>query len=487
MYSIIKIINSLDEESKRAFVQWMKQKNRRGDAKNLSLFKYLKEGVTADLDIKLYGKPARNAFHALCKRLQDNLLDFIASKSFSGETSEEIGVLKLIVVGRIFYEQENYKLGYKTLKRAEKIALFIDHYSLLNEIYHTQIQYAHRLPSMNLKAVLEKSNLNMEKFNRDFKLNMAYAEIREKMKKTEFIGVIDTVVEKAFEKYEVSIDTSLSYKSLYQLMSVTSISAKLQRNYYEITPFIQKIYTIVNSRKIIKHKHLFYHIGILHIMAMVHFRNKNFEVSMKFVKKMETEMLEDNRRYFKRFTDDLLMLKVLNYNYSGDYESALRLLEKPSTSLNIDLIQIMCLFQQNKFKDAYAVLKKMNHSDVWYEKKMGWIWVLKKSIIEILLLMELDHLELVLARVNSFKQRFTKRLKDIDETRVLTFINLVLDYYNAPELVTSQKFKDKVEFAFDWKENKKEDIYVMSFYAWLKSKIEDKNLYTTTLHLVSHI
>lgn len=71
----------------------------------------------------------------------------------------------------------------------------------------------------------------------------------------------------------------------------------------------------------------------------------------------------------------------------------------------------------------------MNHSDVWYEKKMGWIWVLKKSIIEILLLIELDKLELVLSRLHRFQKKFNKTFKTLQETRVLNFMRLVALYY----------------------------------------------------------
>jgi hypothetical protein len=38
--------------------------------------------------------------------------------------------------------------------------------------------------------------------------------------------------------------------------------------------------------------------------------------------------------------------------------------------------------------------------------------------------------------------------------------------------------------SFNWIEAQQEDIFVMSFSAWLKSKMENKPLYETTLKLV---
>ncbi|WP_298474670.1 hypothetical protein [uncultured Maribacter sp.] len=486
MNTIIVIITSLSAERRHDFSLWLKNRNRRGDTKNHLLFNYLLKGEVDDLDVKIYGKPAKNAFHALCKRLQDNLLDFLATKSFESETSEELEVLKLIVVSRIFLEQKEYNVGYKTLAKAEKLAGFMDHYSLLNEVYHTKIQYAHCNPSLSLEEVFRASILNMESFQKDFKLNMAYAEIKEKMLTTDSLPVLDSIVEEAFKKFDVSISASLSYKSLYQLMNITSITAKLQRNYYRVTPFIEEAYTLVNAKKTLAYKHLYYHIGILQVMAMVNFRNKNFENSMFFVEKMEEQMKSNNRAYYRRFLGDLNTLKGLNYNYTGKHDKALEVLEKDTSgSLDIQLIKMMCLFQQKRYREAYQIIKKLHHSDVWYEKKVGWIWVLKKSILEILLLIELDQLDLVLLRIKSFRIKFKKKLYQIEENRVLTFLQLALAYYEDPKQVLLDSFKQKVEASFNWKANEKEDIYVMSFYAWLKSKMENKGLYETTLQLVS--
>lgn len=488
MYTIIAIIKSLSPERKQDFVLWLKKKNRRGDVKNILLFNFLVKEDTEALDVKLYGKPSKNAFHALCKRLQDSLLDFLATKSFEGETSEELDVLKLIVVSRIFLEQEEYKLGYKTLARAERLASFMDHYSLLNEIYHTKIQYAHCNLSLDLDAVFKMAALNMDAFQKDFKLNMAYAEIKGKIVSNDSLAFLDTIVQSAFTKFNVLLDASLSYKSLYQLMNITSITAKLQRNYYRITPIIEEAYVVVSSKETIAHKHLYSHIGILQVMAMVSFRNKNFSRAITFVEKMELEMQNNNKMYYQRFLSDLNVLKALNYNYTGNSEKALQVLEKDdSGSLDIQLIHMMCLFQQDKCKDAYQIIKKLNHSDSWYEKKAGWIWVLKKNIIEILLLIELDQLDLILVRIKSFKTRFANKLHEMEESRVLTFLQLALTYYESPKHVISESFKERVEVSFNWKDSQQEDIYVMSFYAWLKAKMENKPLYETTLQLVSSV
>jgi len=485
MKDISAIIDTFSTEEKQGFARFLKKKNQRGDTKNLQLFKLINSGRTQDLDVQLYGKPSKNAYHALCKRLRDSLVDFTASKSFSGETSEEMEIMKLLLAGRIFLEQKLNKIAFKTLKKAEKEALALDLHPILNEIYHTKIQYAHLNPSQTLENVIQASNTNMKLFQKQFQLNMAYASIKKHLKNPEESSITGIILEH-FSAFNIKIDTTLTYKSLFQLLNITATAATLQSNYYEIAPFMMNIYTIISEKKEVAQKHLFYHIETLNLMAVNSFRNKNFEQSKEFVVKMEVEMQRNNKQYYKRFSDKLVVLKAMNLTYTGKAREASKLLENTKNlSLDSQLTFCMCLFQQSEFNSAYQEYRNLTHSDHWYEKKMGWLWVLKKNIIEILLLIELDKLDLVLSRLQSFKKRYTKPLKKAGEERVLTFIKLVSDYYENPDQVTTERFKNKVEGSFEWIGTQQEDIFVMSFYAWLKAKMEKTNLYKTTLGLVS--
>lgn len=485
MNSIAVIISTFSEEDKKEFLSFLQKKNRRGDTKNSTLFKLIDGGKTQDLDLKLYGKPSKNAYHALCKRLQDSMIDFVASKGFAGETSEEMEVLKLLLASRIFFEHREYKIGFKTLLKAERLALELDVYSILNEIYHTKIQYAHLNSGLKLSGVIEASQENMKRFQQEQQLNMAYATIKAQMNESSQKPINDIITE-AFSNFQIELGKTLTYKSLFQLMNITATAARLQSDYYPISPFMMTIYGIISEKQKMADKHLFYHIEILNLMAHTNFRLKDFEASKRFSEKMENEMLKKNGAYYKRFQEKLVVITALNQNYTGRPEKAIATLRSyPNDSLDIDLTLVMCLFQQSEFGDAYHIIKMMHHSDTWYEKKVGWIWVLKKSIIEILLLIELDKLDLILSRLQSFKRKFNIHLKDVGEERIITFMKLVIFAYDHPHLVTSETFKERVEKSFSWKEAGREDIFVMSFYAWLKAKMESKDLYETTLELVN--
>lgn len=483
MNGIIAINKTLSPEDKKEFLNFLKRKNRRGDTKNIKLYKLIDQGNTELLDVQLYGKPSRNSFHALCKRLQDNLIEFVAEKSFSGETSEELQIMKQLLASRIFFEHKQFKIAFKTLEKAEKEALHLDLYSILTEIYHTKIQYGHLHPNDTFKEIVAKAKKNQELQQRELQLNMAYASIKNQISKGNL--KIENIIEDTFNDFGIKIDNALTYKSLFQLLQLLTTSAKLKSDYNKVLPIARSIYNTVRKKKSLAEKHLYYHIEILNLMSVVSFRNKDFENSLNFAHMMEIEMYKQGGKYYHRFSTDLVLLKALNLNFTRQAAEAISLIHNfPKPSLEMILAHIMCLIQQEDFNTAWKEFRKLHHSDSYYEKRAGLIWVIQKNIMELLLLMELDKLDLVLSRLNSFKRVQFPKLRILKEDRAIRFVELVSFYYEDPKAVTSREFKEKVEDSFEWKEAKEEDIFVMSFYAWLKSKMEQRPLYEVTQALV---
>ena len=353
----------------------------------------------------------------------------------------------------------------------------------LNEIYHTKIQYAHLNPNLNILEIIAASEKNMLRVQQEFQLNNAYAVIKENIR--ENTNEVNTIIKDAFSRFKIEINDTLTFKSLYQLMEITATSAKLQSDYYTISPFMMKIYKLLLAKGSVADKHRYYHIKILNLMAITSFRNKDFAESVKFVSIMEGEMERNSGIFKKAFISELAIIKALNYNYTGEPKKALALLSLvKDNSINSRLIWVMCSFQQGDFNEAYKVFNTFTHSDAWYEKKMGWVWMLKKNILELLILIELDYYDLVLSRIQRFKRIFFIRLKQLGEHRVIAFIQLVNTYHENPKEVTSIEFFDQVENSFEWVGAAQEDVFVMSFYAWLKAKMEGENIYDITLKLV---
>ena len=494
MNSVSGIINTLSITEKKEFIAFLKKKNKRHDTQNIQLFNILKTDDIKD-EITIYkNKPA---LYALRKRLYHNLIEFIANKRFENDTSEERDILKLIIVSRTFFEHSQYKSAFKILGKAEVKALKLERFNLLNEIYHTHIQYAYLDPSIPFSELVRKYEINQKKFLQEEQLNLAYASLRMELAKIkDGTAVFDfqEAINNTIANFSISLDEILTFKSLYQILFIANEYAALRNKYHEIERFVGVSFRFINTKTELAEKHLFYHINILYFMANMLFRNKKFTDSKAYLDKMETEMEKQDNVYFKQFENRLLLLRSLNENYSGNSNTAIvmvaQVLNKVEDSdvseiLDLQLCLAVFYFQQKKLKKVQQIIKTFSHSDAWYEKKQGTEWTIKKNLVEILLHTELEHTDYVISRLTSFKRRYKKYLTELKEERVLIFLGLVEQFLYDPGYFVSKEFANRADSLFQWRSQQEEDLFVMSFYAWLKAKIENRNVYEVTLELVT--
>ncbi len=496
MTNLNEIVTTLSIEDQQHFILFLEKKNKRLDTKNIQLFKLLMKNELSSKEVclKLYKTYKKDAYHALRKRLYQSIIDFTANSSLEEEKVIDMQIIKYILASRTFLLHKQYKVAYNILDRAEVLAEDNNLFPLLNEIYHTKIQYAYSNPSVKLDELIEKFQINQKYYVQEDRLNIAYAKIRESINevtvKGEFIN-FQNLVNETLEIYGIDVTESMSFMSLYQLMKIVTISAFASNDYLKIEPFLKNTYAILLTHKN-KEKQLYYHIQVLYLLAYTLFRNKKFNESLEYLDMQNDLMFQKKGKFYNEFKLKYKLLLALNLNFLNSQEEAINILQPYLISkhsdleslLDIHLSMVMMYFQKDDFQKAREIFSKFYHTDRWYIEKAGKEWVIKKNLIEILLHIELKNIDLVESRILSFRRNYSKFLKDIKQQRVLTYLNLVYDYFNAPEKITSLAFKNKVELSFEWVSGKQEDIFVMSFYAWLKSKMERKPLLKTTLELV---
>ena len=496
MIDLHAIVETLSTEEQQKFISYLEKKNKRSDTKNILLFKLLvkNEHDTSAICESLYQSQKKAAYHALRKRLFQSLIDFIANASLEEENSVDMQIIKYILAARTFLLHNKPKVAYKILDKAQLLAQEHFLFPMLNEIYHTKIQYAHSNPSININQLITEFKANQKNYILEEELNIVYAKIRKILNninnKAEIVD-FETILNNTLKAHNISITDSMSFKSLYQLMTIISISAFVTNDYLKTEPFLIRTYSIIKQHKD-RYKQLYYHIQVLYIIANTLFRNKKFKESQYYLQLMHDCMLQNKKKHYNTFLPKYYFILALNANFTNEQELAITILEPFKNSkhndiealLDINLSLVMFYIQKNDLKKAKELFSKFYHSDTWYIEKAGQEWTIKKNLIEIILYIELQDVNLTESRLLSFKRSYYPYLKQINQQRVITYLGFVEQYYKNPEQVSTQKFKDKIENAFHWIHPKLEDIFVMSFYAWLKSKMENISLYEATSQLI---
>jgi len=497
MINLNEVLKTLNDDKQQEFISYLDKKNKRKDAKNIQLVKLLliDKYSSQEISEKIYGKQNKVALHALRKRLFQSLIDFTANTCIKEENSLDVKLIKYIIAARSFLQKEQIEVGYQILDKAKIIATEYQLFSILNEIYHTKIQYAHQYETLNLEETIRNFKENQQQLIQEDNLNIAYANISKSLneyqqKKT--IIDIKKLIENTLKTQNISDLSLLSFKSLYQLLQITTISSSQKFDYYNLTSFATETYKIVENHTS-KNKQLYYHIEILYLISNIFFRNKKFHQSLKYLQLMNFYMNENKQKYLKDFSSKHDLLLALNYNYIEKQEEAIQLLEnsinKKSSNviqnLDIYLTLIVCYFQHKNLTKAQNLLSKLYHTDKWYLEKAGLVWTIKKNLIDILLQIDSGHINLVESRLKSFKRNYFKHLKDIHQENVIAYLKLVEIYYKNPEKASSKEFYNRVETSFNFIDNKKEDIFMMSFFAWLKAKMTKQDVYLVTLELIN--
>ena len=93
-------------------------------------------------------------------------------------------------------------------------------------------------------------------------------------------------------------------------------------------------------------------------------------------------------------------------------------------------------------------------------------------------------MDLVESRLKSFRKKHSAHLIEHDEKRILDYINLIAAYYHNKQSIHSDGFEKKLDAILDI-DNKEEDIFAISFYAWLRSKMKSEDTYTTCLNYIN--
>lgn len=490
MISINDLISIQNQKERTAFISSLEKRNKRHDTRNIALYKdYLKGD-----EKYLLKEISSNAYYALKKRLTDQLIEFVASNFLSSELSSENQVIKLIAISRKLFSSNRIHTGFILLKRAEKIALTLDHHSMLNEIYHSMIEYSHKLPNSDHASLFKKLEKNNEQFIAQERLSVLYASMHHQFNSGDF-NILPSSLHKMYDSglktFGINPELALNFRSLNQLCILTDLYASQTKNYKQLDLFFEdNIQELQGSDKDTE-KMLAYHIELLYGMANIYFRKKNLTKGMFYLDQMDTQCLRFSAKLKKVWKAKHVNLLALIYNFSGEFNKGLELINDylAGPSINdterslLNLTLFMIHFQQGNLVEAKKTKNSFKKTDAWYLKQMGNEWLFNFKAMEVLLHFDLGDDQLAESRIHSFNRKYAIRLKNEKNNPIWPFLLLVKSILLDPGLLFTEKFKENVETSIPWK-GENEDLFNMCFYAWLKAKMTRQSVYETTLGLL---
>lgn len=487
--ALSELINLLNGNEKQQFRQFLQRKNKRSDVKNILLLDLIETDDIKGLNSLYESEVNKDAYHALRKRLQDSLLLFLSRKTFESTHSDTYDALRLLVVSRFLLENDVVRMAFKCLDKAERLAEESEQFNLLNELLLLKLQYAHLPGAEDLEALTARFLQNQAHMQREAKLNMAYAYLRQELQAIHLKGKIvnlTSLMIRTIRKYKIAANELMTYKSIYQILFLANEYAAIQQNYGLIARYISRTDQFIQAQGHKKQANLYYHISILYLLANFHLRRKDFAASTAYLQEMMDLMMTDSR-YHALFYLRHQLLAALNLFFTNFAYEAISMVEeslvhaKPRSKpedvedLRICLTMFLALCNDKRCLKQLALLIR---TDAWYEKKMGMLWTIRKNLMEILVHAQFSNIELALSRLSSFKRRYKKYLQQTSEERVLLYLKLFEKYLQKPDVVFEEGYQKAVLEMVD------HDIFSLSFVGWLIAKWEKKTAYAIVLRLI---
>lgn len=498
MDTIQQIVQTFSSEDRADFKRFLKRTKSNEDRKDLQLFELMTQ---LDSDPKSYAKklyPQLNpvAYQAVRKRLQKLLTRFIALKLIDNDSSEASGVLSLVNVARYLFAHSLSSLGWKYLEKAEKMALKNDLFEILNSIYVLQIQYLPPKETTVQVELIEKWKANKVLLEQNEQSEIALSIVSGKIDLANQSGVfqdIESMVRHTLKELGLSHQFLMQPRFVYHLAAVNRKRLLVKKDFFNLEPFLVQQYQLIEKQDGFQQKHSFYKLGFLYMIAHTLFRNKKFESALTYIIQLEQELSKAPKSLKQQYLGKAMLLKANVLLFSNRIQESILLLDQLSTQKEIQLANPIRLntiintgiafFYEGNYRKALRKLMSITHTDKWCEKIMGKEWVLKKTLMEVLLYIELEEWSLVDSRLRYVRRSYRQLLQQEQYRRVNTY----LSFLRQVSLRTDSDFGQmqvQLEQAFDWIPMEYEDLQAVGFYAWLKARLHKRSNYEVLLELL---
>lgn len=479
-----------DTDFHKKFISFLQKRNKRTDTKNVQLYRQLIKGKEHQMQSQL----GMNAYNVLKKRLLDAYIEFLLVHETAILHSREIGNYKLMLLGRFLMKQGYSKEGSKILTRI-KSEPNEDQLFIQLEALSTLIEYSHKNDSSNIDSIINEYNELQSKIEFQQRLNMAYAMIKSALRNSDVKNQpFGEIIRVGFERFKIELDKVFNYQTLSQLAEIAELYGEKNRAYHEVELFFDKQLDELRDSSLDNLTNSANHAKLLYTLANIELRKKNFSKSFGYLDQLKALIDRFPNQLSKVYKARFDLLYSLNLNFSGEAEKAENHLLSSNVTKehimysSIQLTSMMYYVQRGAYKKALEINRSLSHRDSWYESRVGVEWLLNKKFLEVVIFIEMGYEDLIESRIRSLLKIYGKAIQESSNKQVKPFIKVVRRVLNHPEDLKNGKIQSMIDNLDLNKQPIEEvDLFFLSFYAWLRSKINGRTVHDNTMYLLAQM
>jgi hypothetical protein len=501
MDDIQDVIRIMSERDRNNFLRFLNVEKEKNDRSDHQLFQELsveekKTGGQKSKKEKRSGKNGQDAYHQNRKRLMEKLTDYYVLKSRKEDITGAARIQGLITMSRYLFEAKMNRVGWKIIRKAEKLAHETDQYALLNAIYLLMIEHADSFHATDIKTLIRKKTEAYKLAQQEENMLMATQIIKQKLHEVKTSGKslnFSVYLRTVTNKFKISEAVLQDPKHLFSIIQLMRNSYLAVRDLKQFEHFALEQYKLLESQFGFKKQHHTIKIELEYMIAHVLYRSRKYKQSLEYLGKMYFSMSEYAQSHFNAYYPKYVSLRSSILSFTGNNNGAIELLENIfrenrrmsiKDELNMYLNLAVFYHFKGEFEKTNMIFRKQRHRDDWIENKMGREFVVRKNLIYAVNLYELHQEDEALECLQQITVIYSDLLDLPQYEKVKVYIEMLGDYFKDPHHLSPRLFMANMnstseKFSLQAEENK-----TIAFFCWLLSKVKKVDYYELTMEMV---
>ena len=484
MDTLTRIIGQMSKEEIRYFKIYATRMTGYEGRKDLLLFDTIrkkKEEYDERATMQKIAGGNNNSFYRLKNRLASDINDFIALHYFDADKSH--GLNRDWALYYVYLSKRQFELAYTFLKKAEKKAVELENFEMLDLIYGHLIRISNEMLLVNPEDYIALQKENASRVNLLREMDQALAALSYRLRITQNWAKENTTLTKLLEKTlkEFTSDARLAKSLVFQTRLYQAVSqVLLQRHQYkELAEFVSQTYKSFEQKKWFNKENHQLKLQMLTYMANALFRTDKFQQSLEY-----TEILGQELDAFNQFLRDKFVFFYYNslaLNYmKTDLPAALKAIEQMESEMKrskisyynqfIYLNKAIALYWLGKPEAGIRSLVKLSLLDSFKETDSA--FRLRISVAELIMQFDSGDIQTFNTRLKQLRTSFKELLSTSDFASENELLAIMEEMLAEPSYATDKKITLRIKkFTKIIGKKQEEAAGIINYGDWLNLKL----------------
>ncbi len=478
------IIGLMSKEEIRNFKLFVQRTNASSERKDIELFDYLRKNHPETDEDKifrrLYPDSDKNAFYRLKNRVIEDI--GISLSLLHYNSNEANSILNQYLLAKLFGNKNRWDLAMHYLKKAEKKAIEIESFELLDLIYNEYIRLSHDVLDIDPEEYIERRKKNRAHLNSLQEIDDILAVVIYKVKVSQNFSKgndkINELLNQTINTYAYGRETRNSTLLRFKIYHALSRILLQQHDFVALEEYLLKTYREFSSENLFNKNNHDTKLQMLTYISNALYRTGKTDTSLEYAGMLKQSMQEFSGMLYDKYLFFYYNILVNNYARSN-IEKAIQILNEAleekvikNHPVYIGFVYLNLAVSYFGIKDFKASLKsivKLYMLDSF--KTLDSAFRFKIAITELIIRYEQGDVDFIEQRIHQVKKEFKNELKLTDFEREAGLLRIILQLIQTPSIKTDKKIKQVIKSFTQQTGKKQSESEIIDYNDWLNGII----------------